>query len=75
MYVAFAFWPFLVVAPVVVIAGLMVWAIPVAIITVFGGICLVIFKGSRLVALSASKLRQAQKPNRQSTHAGAEATT
>ena len=72
MYVVFAFWPFLIVA---LIAGLMVWAIPVAIIIVFGGICLVIFEGSRLVALSARKLRQAQKANRQSTHAGAKATT
>jgi UPF0716 family protein affecting phage T7 exclusion len=75
MYVAFAFWPFLIVAPVVVIAGLMVWAIPVAIITVFGGICLVIFKGSRLVAQWARKLGQAQNANRQKTHGGAKATT
>jgi cytochrome c-type biogenesis protein CcmH/NrfF len=75
MYVVFAFWPFLIVAPVVVIAGLMVWAIPVAIIIVFGGICLMASKGSRLVAQSARKLRQAENANHQSTHAGAKATT
>jgi hypothetical protein len=71
MWLAFALCPLLIVAPAVVIGGLMVLTLLSAPVIVLGGICLVMFGGSRR-ARSARKRRQLQKANRQPPRAHAE---
>jgi membrane protein implicated in regulation of membrane protease activity len=74
MWPVFALFPFLVLAPAVVIGALMVFtllAAPLAIIMVLAGLCIAIFDLSRRVIRSVRKPRQAHEAHRQPTLADA----